>query len=308
MHTTLIGGDWGSSNLRVFRFGDAGQILEQRDVARGVLTVVNRAFESTLSQVIGDWLDSAEVPILLCGMVGSRQGWAEAPYISCPARLNDLRGKKIRVHTASFAVSIVPGLMVRGGDGRLDVMRGEETQIFGMDEIRHPTVAGTHVVVTPGTHSKWAIVEGGRIVDFSTYMTGELFAVLRAHSILGKLMQVDTYDHAAFDHAAFELGVTRALEDPAITRLLFSVRCEGLFETIAPQALSEYLSGLLIGAEIGAAISHCARVPVTVVGSPQMTSLYQKALALAGVTAVTIVDGDRAVGVGLWQLAQENRP
>ena len=292
----LIGGDWGGSNLRLFRFGPAGEVLEQRQAARGVLDVGAGGFEAALAGLIGDWLAAAPARVILSGMVGSRQGWVEAPYLACPAGAAEAAARLTPVASRLGEVSIVPGLSVRSVDGRMDVMRGEETQIFGaLGEIGGPP----RLVIAPGTHSKWALVEAGRITGFSTFMTGELFAVLCDHSILGRLMR-----GRAHDPAAFETGVVRALADPAITRLLFSVRTEGLFEQIAPEALAAYLSGLLIGAEAAAGLAGQAATAASVIAAPAIGGLYRTALGLAGLDAVTLVDGDAAAAAGLWRLAQ----
>jgi 2-dehydro-3-deoxygalactonokinase len=291
VRAALIGGDWGTSNLRVFRFGADGAVLERREAATGVLAVADGGFEAALAGLIGDWLADGPVPILLCGMVGSKQGWVEAPYAACPAGLADVAARIEPVACGLGDVRIVPGLAATLPDGRRDVMRGEETQIFGV-------ASGDGLVITPGTHSKWARYEAGRVVGFETFMTGELFAVLKAHSILSRLMRGD-----APDPAAFELGVRRALDDPALSRLLFSVRTEGLFEQIAPEALAAYLSGLLIGAEVGAATRSADATNAVVIASPAIAALYQSALAIAGVGGCRIVDGEAAAAAGLWRLA-----
>jgi len=297
MKTVLIGGDWGTSNLRVFRYAEDGRVAETRSAPTGVMAVGAGGFEAALKALTADWLADGPVPTLLCGMVGSRQGWIETPYAPCPADMAQVAARVERANCAFGAVYILPGLCVGAAEfeGRHDVLRGEETQIFGA--ARGEGEPEPEVIVTPGTHSKWATVEGGRITDFTTYMTGELFAVLKAHSILGRLMEGDVHDAAAF-----ALGVGRSMVDPVLTRLLFSARAEGLFNTIAPAALSAYLSGLLIGAEVSAGLSSGART-VTLIGEPALTGLYVDALAICGVDDAKTVGGEAAVGAGLWRLA-----
>ncbi|PNS08538.1 2-dehydro-3-deoxygalactonokinase [Solilutibacter silvestris] len=292
--TTLIGGDWGTSNLRLFRFDAGGAVLETREAARGVLAVTDGGFEAELATLLGDWLDSGRARILLSGMIGSRQGWREAPYVACPADAAAIALQSLAVASALGEIRILPGVQVERGDGCLDVMRGEETQIFGVT-MRD---GGAQLVVTPGTHSKWVRVKGGRIVDFATYMTGELYALLKTHSILGRLIEGD-----AHDDAAFAAGVQRALDEPALSKLLFSARSEGLFGRIAPTALSAYLSGLLVGAEVQAALRDGSAGRVTVIATPQLARNYLAALALAGIDDVEVMDGAQASAAGLWQLA-----
>jgi 2-dehydro-3-deoxygalactonokinase len=289
---TLIGVDWGASNLRAFRFDLAGNVVERRSSPEGMKTLKAADFEPILSRLCEGWTSAAGVRFLLCGMVGSRQGWAEAPYLSCPAGFDDLARALVPLSTDLGPARIVPGISLASSDAA-DVMRGEETQIVG-------AVADdwTGVVVAPGTHSKWAWIEAGRIIRFRTFMTGELYAVLKSHSILGQLMQ-----DGGHDAAAFETGVIRALRDGAVTALLFSVRAEALLGRIASAALPSYLSGLLIGSEIAAGsreIDACA--PVMIIASDAVVGLYAHALRLAGHARLSTVDGETAAARGLWRL------
>ena len=294
MKPALIGGDWGTSNLRVFRYAEGGLVTATRGAPTGIMAVDGGGFEAALRALVGDWLAEGPVPTLLCGMVGSRQGWIETPYVRCPAGAADVAGRVERANCGFGAVHILPGLCIDEPGGRHDVMRGEETQIFGAGRGEGPA----ELIITPGTHSKWAMLEDGRVTDFYTYMTGELFALLKTHSILGRLM-----DGEAHDAAAFGQGVGLSLVDPVLARTLFSVRAEGLFRTIAPTALAAYLSGLLIGAEVGAGLADTQARAATLIGEPALTDLYAEALAMAGVEDVKQVGGQTAVGAGLWRLA-----
>lgn len=293
-HGSLIGVDWGTSNLRAFLYDGTGQVLARRDAPHGIQKIAAGAFESTLCTLAADWLQGPPPAFLLCGMVGSRQGWVEVPYVPCPASLRDVAQAAVSIRSALGSVHIVPGLSAESAAGLIDVMRGEETQILGTGDGTAP-----QLVIAPGTHSKWAQVADGTVRAFSTFMTGELYAVLRQHSILGRLMQGENEDAAAF-----EQGVQRALAHPAPLGLLFSVRTEGLFGRIAPQALPSYLSGLLIGAEVAAGLqatglSHPA---VSVIASDRLAALYHRALQLAGVERVKLQDGEAAAAAGLWRI------
>ncbi|MBW8882571.1 MAG: 2-dehydro-3-deoxygalactonokinase, partial [Asticcacaulis sp.] len=193
---------------------------------------------------------------------------------------------------------IVPGLSAEADHkGLLNVMRGEETQIYGL-----ASTAGDSSYVLPGTHCKWAHVENSVITGFSSYMTGEMFQVLKRHSILGDLMADDVDDADAF-----LLGVDRALEDKSFLSLVFSVRTEGLFGHIAPESLSSYLSGLLIGSEIRAEIGRHGIRPVGLIGDGTLVNLYERALRHTGFTAITRHDGDEASAAGLWAMAQQGQ-
>jgi 2-dehydro-3-deoxygalactonokinase len=252
--------------------------------------VPNGDFAAALDSVAGAWLEThPDAPVLACGMIGSRQGWREAPYVPCPAGLAALADGIIEAATHwGRPVRIVPGVSLRDPDGVPDVMRGEETKICGAGD----GVAGKNALfVLPGTHSKWARLEDGRIAWFATFMTGELFAVLAEHSILGRLMDGDVHDEGAFRR-----GVRCALDQPAgrggLLHQLFSARTLALFELLPRSGVRSYLSGLLIGSEAveaRAALTGATGSPAataTLIGSPSLVPLYAEALALAGFACV----------------------
>jgi 2-dehydro-3-deoxygalactonokinase len=186
----------------------------------------------------------------------------------------------------------------RGVRKLYDVMRGEETQIVGV-----ASHVGQTLMVTPGTHSKWAVIQAGTIESFRTYMTGEIYSVLQKHSILGRLMQDGI--GGQFDEASFLDGVHLGLEEAALLHSLFSVRTQGLFEQKTPAALAHYMSGILIGSEVSAeARSQLMDCPVVVIASTELTSRYQIALSACGFRDVRRVDAKVAVAQGLWKLWQ----
>ena len=217
----MIAIDWGTSSLRAYRLARDGTIVEKRSAPLGILAVANR-FAETLEQQVGDWIAQCERPIVMSGMIGSRQGWKEAPYVTCPAGLFEIATAMVEVRWgADRRAWIAPGLTCRDESGVPDVMRGEEVQICGALAMlpAHPTW-----VCLPGTHSKWALVESGRVVQFATYLTGEVFAVLKAHSILGRMMEAGETDLASFD-----AGVQRSRTAGGLLHHLFGVRALGLF-------------------------------------------------------------------------------
>lgn len=299
----LIALDWGTSSLRAYLLGADGRVLDQREAAAGIMHVAAGAYRDTFESVCGDWLARhPEVAAIASGMIGSRQGWREAAYAQTPAGFAELSSRLLRIDAdAGRAFAIVPGVSCVLPCGTHDVMRGEETQVFGALDPAEPDAT----IVLPGTHSKWVDVRAARITAFRTYMTGELFAVLAGHSILGRLFPADA--SAGEDTGrAFDEGLTRALDDPAgLSSLLFSVRAEGLFATYDAAELPAYLSGLLIGAEIGHARSaHALHTgPVIVVGSRALQTRYLRALAQAGITARA--GASDAATVGLARIARE---
>lgn len=277
----MIAVDWGTSSFRAWCVDGAGAVLEQRRLPRGILSVEPGGFAAVAQELLGDWLAASDAPVLMCGMVGSRQGWVEAPYIACPTPLAALAGGLLAV-PGHPRFAIVPGLSYRAGDDlAAEVMRGEETQLIGLP-------AGVRLAVLPGTHSKWAVLDADGVRRFATYMTGELFDLLRSHSILGRLMPPapDTEPHGG----GFALGLGEAFERPDfdIAAALFGVRTRGLMGDLPAEALPGYLSGLLIGGEVRHALTRMdasGGEAVAVVGTGALAGLYTDALQRAGVPA-----------------------
>jgi 2-dehydro-3-deoxygalactonokinase len=292
----LLAIDWGTSSARAYALDAAGKVLRERSAALGVQRITDGRFAEALEELRGDSMQQA-VPMIASGMIGSRQGWVEAPYCPCPAGFDAIAASLTSVPGAPL--HIVPGLMCRGIDGMPDVIRGEETQVFGA---LSASAGDRQVIVLPGTHSKWVIAGPGGIETFSTFMTGELYAVLREHSILGRLATDGT------DSAALDRGVRHSLRsDAALTHDLFSVRTLALTEALAPSGVADYLSGLLLGAEIATARFWVARnglehMPVMLLGDAALSMRYRRALALAEIKSV--LGPSDAAARGLWRIAR----
>lgn len=287
--------DWGTSSLRVYRLDASGEECGVRSSADGILRVKDGAFAATLERAAGDWLAS-EHPVVMSGMIGSRQGWMEAAYVACPAGLADIASAMCNVQWKSTggkvrSAWIAPGLSCRDQAGVSDVMRGEEVQVLGiLDHIAE----GEHTVCLPGTHSKWALVRDGRILSFSTYMTGEVFAVLKQHSILARTMTVDD-----FDQATFIQGVARSVDPGGLLHHLFGARAEVLAGQIAEQHSASYLSGIVIGHELRS-VTIADRFHL--VGGTDLTALYS--LAASHMNMAAVVHDAGAARRGLFALAQ----
>jgi 2-dehydro-3-deoxygalactonokinase len=286
--------DWGTSHLRAYRLNASGDIESRRAAPLGIMSVGHRAFAAVLDDFLGDWADAADGPIIMSGMIGSRQGWIEVPYVPCPAGLGELAaGVSVAPSTGKNTLFICPGLSCRDADGIPDVMRGEEVQIFGALIARRDLHSAS--VCLPGTHSKHALVRNDRIQGFVTHMTGEVFALMREHSILGRLMTAPQTDLDAFDE-----GLRRARQRSGLLHHVFSVRTRNLMGDMAAASLSDYLSGILIGHEL----AHSPlRPPVLVVGEPGLCALYQRALAKDGIEA-ELVAADLATTRGLNAVAR----
>ncbi len=287
----MIAIDWGTSSFRAYRLGSDGRVLDSRSARQGILSVQNGKFSAVLEAQIGDWSAAGDGPVVMSGMIGSRQGWLEVPYAACPAGLEEIAAGMREVTWPGGTAWIAPGLSCRDEAGIPDVMRGEEVQIIGVLDRLGP---GAHTVCLPGTHSKWVEVSDGRIARFSTHMTGEAFAVFKAHSILGRLIK-----DGATDDAAYEDGVRRSADAGGLLHHLFGVRARGLFGELNDAASASYLSGMLIGHEIRSA--HGGRGRVNVLCSAQLAEIYGHAFAVLGIEADAL-DPD-SVTKGLFRLA-----
>ncbi|MGQ0677747.1 MAG: 2-dehydro-3-deoxygalactonokinase [Rhodospirillales bacterium] len=293
---TLIALDWGTTSLRAYLMGAGGAVRENAEHPLGILNVRDGDFSGAFQRVAGPWrANTPALPALASGMIGSRQGWREAAYVECPAGLDAIARGLLRIGEAKLGIA--PGVSLVDADGVPDVMRGEETQILGAFGDGESGIA-----VLPGTHSKWVLVEGGRIQRFATFMTGEAFAALSSHTILGRL-----FEGQAFDPPGFARGVAHAALEAkgrgGLLRRLFSARTLGLFGKVQPLALRSYLSGLLIGSEIEEAASWLDAKParVTVIGGAALAASYQAALKQRGIEAV--VAPTDAAARGLWRIA-----
>jgi len=268
--------DWGTTHLRAYLMGEAG-ILAEVSSADGMATLTRDAYELALVRLVGPWLaDGQETEIIACGMVGSRQGWMEAPYRTTPCTPID-PATLVAVPTADprLNIRLVPGLRQ---NTPADVMRGEETQIAGVLAL-HPQFDG--VICLPGTHSKWAYISAGEVVSFQTYMTGELFSLLSLQSVLRHSVQSEDWDEQSFT-----MAVSDALSRPEkIAARLFSLRAEALIADLKPAAARARLSGLLIGIELAAAKPYWLGQNVILVGAQSLSDTYARALALQGLTS-----------------------
>ncbi|KQN52605.1 2-dehydro-3-deoxygalactonokinase [Pseudomonas sp. Leaf48] len=321
MRAQLIALDWGTTSLRAYKLAEGGKVLEQRSLSSGIMQLpkvpriiagreCTDGFELAFDEACSDWLDAQPgLPVIACGMVGSAQGWREAAYRDTPANVATLGTSLQTVRSIrGIDVHIVPGVIQRS---RLpNVMRGEETQVLGVLQ-NLPGEAGEAggdlLIGLPGSHSKWVEVADGCIVHFDTFMTGEIFAVLSEHSILGRTQQRS----ATFDGDAFDRGVQVALSaDGEIGPLstLFSARSLGLTGELSATAQADYLSGLLIGHELSALA--CAQrrrrnsvhLPsIILIGNAQLCARYSRALDACGFARVTLAE--QATEHGLWQLA-----
>jgi 2-dehydro-3-deoxygalactonokinase len=275
----VIAVDWGGSSLRAYRLDNSGNVRDRRRSDEGALACSGR-FGKVLAALIADWGDPL---VVMAGMVGARGGWIEVPYVRCPADAAALAAGMLRLDASREGQGLahrtfwcVPGMADRT-TATGDVMRGEETQVAGL---LGTLGGGTHTLCLPGTHSKWVQVRDGAIVRLSTAMTGEMYALLRAHSILGRGMPEG---ETALDTTAFDAGLGCSRDATGgLLHDLFGVRTAALFNRFPPRSLASYLSGLLIGHELQAALAGLP-APVHLVGSESLVERYAHALQARGI-------------------------
>jgi len=265
--------DWGTTHLRAYAMGPGGVCAEAMSTD-GMATLTRDGYEPALLRLVGEWLAPGRtLPVFACGMVGSRQGWHEAPYrtVPCPP-LDAARLIAVPTRDSRIAVRLIPGLKQAQP---ADVMRGEETQIAGALALM-PGFDG--VLCLPGTHSKWVQVSAGEVVSFQTFMTGELFALLSSQSVLRHGIAAE-----GWDDAAFAAGLSETLSCPErIGAGLFALRAEGLIAGLGAAAAKARLSGLLIGLELAGSRAYWLGQPIAIIGADRLSALYAQALTAQG--------------------------
>lgn len=279
-NTTLLGIDWGTSNRRSYILDARGELVRQHDDDAGILNV-NGDFAGSLRALL-QTLGLERADIVMSGMVGSRNGWQEAPYLTTDRPLTALHDNLMPVDTGIPGVRcrVAPGYKYIDPNGIPDVMRGEEAQILGALALSGSDASGGWFLL-PGTHSKWARVEQGRIMEFLTFMTGEFFALFSQHGTLSKV--IGNTDESFPE--AFAAGV-RAAKHGSFPHTAFGCRALVVTDMMPAEHTASYLSGLLIGTEMHDIIQRTTSAPgtpVQVIGSPGLSARYLSALELLGV-------------------------
>lgn len=280
----FIGIDWGSSTVRAWRMHGSVVTAQRRE--KLILSASTRADRIKLLTELRDAMGPT-LPVVACGMVGSRSGLVQAGYVPCPATPSAVLDRTIESH----GIRIVPGLTCRSPAGEPDVMRGEETQLLGLG------MRNDGLVCLPGTHSKWVEMEGGVVRRFATAFTGELRALLLTHGLLAAALRDGPIDEVAFDE-----GAACAARKGGLLHHLFLARSRVIRGRATAEATSSWLSGLLLAHEVDAMTAALGDRRVTVVGTPSLAARYAR---IIGANAV-IVDGDEAVRDGLSIVARHH--
>jgi 2-dehydro-3-deoxygalactonokinase len=299
---SFIAVDWGTTNLRAFLMNQDGHIQAQRDSDRGMLKLGSAEFESVLSDLLGDWL-TPDLPIYMAGMVGSRGGWQEVPYLRCPIRLDELSEHLFWLSTnMPNKVAIVPGLRGDGVSGLIDVMRGEETQLLGaIDWLEEQgRTDESPIFCLPGTHCKWAQITEGKVTQFSTSITGELFARLNDESSLVKGLPKSDL----LNEDAFKKGVLASQQTGGILHHLFSARSRFVCGELVADEVRDYLSGVVIGHDVNDILSALIMPtsPVLIIGSQALSTRYGLALSSLSVSFEFLAANEASIR-GLKRLA-----
>jgi 2-dehydro-3-deoxygalactonokinase len=285
----FIAVDWGTTNRRAYLIDSAGKQAGEFEDGKGILSVPERGFPAAIAEIrekLGD------KPLLLAGMVGSNRGWKEAPYVPCPASIDDLAAKLV---WAGEREAIVPGVSYIADD-RADVMRGEEVQVLGA--VAAGLIDSNALVCHPGTHNKWTTLHQARIHSFRTVMTGEIFSLLKEHSILADLLKAPVDADDVFKGAA-----RHAIFNEALPAELFSVRASVLLGRMKEEDAASFASGLLIGTDVRIGLAVPTGAQVVVMGRPELTRLYSAALAEAKRDVVEL-DGEQCFLAGIQEIAK----
>ena len=285
----FIAADWGTTNRRAYRIDRSGQCCGEFEDDKGVLSIDAGGFPSAVTEIrerLGD------LPLLLAGMIGSNKGWEEARYVPAPAGIDELAAS---LTWPGDREAIIPGISFQS-DSRADVMRGEEVQLLGA--VAAGDVPADALVCHPGTHNKWVRVSGGRIVAFRTVMTGELFNLLKGHSILADLLE-----GAANPGEAFSSGVRHGLANDDLPAELFAVRARVLLGEAKADDAASYTSGLLVGADVRIGLGHEDDRQIYVMGRPELTRLYVEAVREAWREPIEL-DGERSFLAGIREIAK----
>jgi 2-dehydro-3-deoxygalactonokinase len=294
--SNLIAIDWGTSSFRAYLIDAAGKVLQKSVAEKGILSVENGAFEHCLEMQLRKFPDiSSETPIIAAGMITSRQGWCETPYICCPACAKNLAENLISFESAGFGtVWFVPG--VNQFLPEPDIMRGEETQLAGIETIEEV------IAIMPGTHSKWVEMKDQTISRFKTFMTGELFAIVMKHSILGSV------SGTIWSDKSFKRGVRKGFSfaetGGGLLSALFQVRVETILAQESETDSSSHVSGLLIGCEIAEAVGSGFDTiqKKLIIGEARLAKIYRMALLECGLDAA-VGPGDVSAH-GLYRIAR----
>ena len=292
---SIVAVDWGSSQFRAYLLDEKGEIIEKTESNLGIFKARKSGFAEVLYSSCGRWFDHvSDLPVFMCGMVGSREGWIETEYLKCPITAGEVGGRLTRVPDVSEnPVYIVPGI---SSDvfSFTDVIRGEETQIFGLPQ----EDCSEGITCMPGTHSKWVSFNGNTIDYFATFLTGELFSSIKTSGSIQPVIQ-----HEDFDEDAFREGIRLSRKPGGLSHHLFSIRSRLVAGESSCSAHASYLSGLLIGAEISAGLALCPiKKSITLIGNKSLLNQYVLAFSLFDI-ATTPMSSDQASVKGLWKLA-----
>jgi len=285
----FIAVDWGTTNRRAYVVDGSGDPGAEFEDSKGVLSIGKGGFPAALAEIrdrLGD------KPLLLGGMVGSNRGWFDAPYVPCPAGIEDLAKGLV---WPSEREAIVPGVSFIG-NGRADVMRGEEVQLLGA--VAAGTIDENALVCHPGTHNKWTLLRHGKIASFQTVMTGELFNLLKQYSILADLLKKE-----AEPNDSFRAGARHGWSNDDLLAELFSVRARVLLKQAPAEDSASYASGLLIGNDVRIGLATPYAAQVVVMGRPELTCLYAAAIEEAGRAAIEL-DGEQSFVAGISRIAE----
>ncbi|SNY89980.1 2-dehydro-3-deoxygalactonokinase [Cohaesibacter sp. ES.047] len=296
---TWVGIDWGTTNIRAYLLDASARILDKHTLARHIKDCNDDGWTTVYQTLIEGWNVTDETPVIICGMAGSKFGWVEAPYASCPAGVSDLVAKAVHPDDIEN-IMILPGLCCKDDRGNHDVIRGEETQLLGLFE---QSSLITRLICAPGTHTKWISADNYTVRNFHTTMTGELFGLLTEHSILAQSIAKSSSSAVG---AKFEDGVRMAAEGGGLLADIFKVRANSLFNELNPEDAGDFLSGILVGTDVFQEVSSLDHglVSVPLIGPKPLSERYARALSHFGIEGI-VLDAEELTIAGLASVARQ---
>lgn len=309
----FIGIDWGSSSFRAYLISETGKKLDIIHSKEGVFQIKNRAFADYVQSTCQSWLQQYPgISIFMSGMIGSRNGWQEIPYQHCPLPINQLANHLQSIKTNdTLNINIVPGVSCNNVNQAADVMRGEEVQLFGALQLLNKSDG---LVCLPGTHSKWAQLNNNTLIDFATFLTGELYELLTKHSSLSNFaasLSEATQDITSVDNinpTAFIRGVKYSQMKGGLLHHVFTARAAVLLKDLAEDEVNSFLSGVTIGHELQGAIQLYPQylvypqcLEIMTIGSQALQLLYSLAAEVYGIK-VTKTNADDVMVAGLFEI------
>ena len=309
-NTSIVLGMWGTSHLSLYLVNPSTGVVKAKSQGPGISMLGGRSPEEALFEIVDKWIEEQTVSeIYLSGMVGSTLGWVDVPYMECPLDMSDISPHVVRFIARDIPIVIIPGLACQNLLGHNDVIRGEETELLGWFSTASTQQLKSSLICIPGTHTKWIKIENGKIDSFLTSVVGEMYQIISANGVLAK----PHFGKTVQSSNAFMLALDNISKRPSnLMNLLFTTRANAVRGEFSPEDSTDYLSGLLIGADIQAATDCFGREPfsegIPLIGSNYLVDRYSQALSYWEYSAEKLSSGEigrRGLYLAYQQISQK---